>query len=428
MVAMLPLEAARTLLRVTVSVRRGGCDRLNARVRRYFIRKFLEPDIARSAGTDFRPDRLIAADRHLADYFAWLHSLHGPHAGPSCAKASGRASALRGIANSEASVAHKVLILTGGLITSQESSMWQAVRKCWRSTRACDAWLDLKIKLAMAEPLLARGCEQFQLARRPAEVRQAVEDYFAQPVETATPPLTEVVLATLLEEAGLAFECLSLDVLFTDPAHAERLLTETSCVFLSTTYLHDLSELEAVVQRVKRPHNRVVAGGCAGRRPRAAMARHAGRRSRGRGLWRNARGRHRPLAQQRRPGTPRAGGRPGRSTRHSPFLYSGVPAGRSLDDLVLPDWRLAERVHGLCFRMIYYESVRGCPYRCNFCNYPYLFDDAVSHQEARRMADDWTHYVDTLGVEYVTCLDSLFTIPRSACWSSAGCCASAACR
>ena len=73
------------------------------------------------------------------------------------------------------------------------------------------AWLDLKIKLAMAEPLLARGCEQFELARRPAEVRQAVEAYFAQPDETVTPPLTEVVLATLLEGAGLPFESLSLE-------------------------------------------------------------------------------------------------------------------------------------------------------------------------------------------------------------------------
>ena len=92
MVAMLPLEADRTLLRVIISVRRRLVlwDAIHARIRRYFIRKFLEPDVARSAGTDFRPDRLIAADRHLADYFAWLHSLHGSHVVPSCERQDSR--------------------------------------------------------------------------------------------------------------------------------------------------------------------------------------------------------------------------------------------------------------------------------------------------------------------------------------------------
>ena len=38
----------------------------------------------------------------------------------------------------------KVLIVTGGLITSQETSLWQAVRKCWaqfsRARHACDTF------------------------------------------------------------------------------------------------------------------------------------------------------------------------------------------------------------------------------------------------------------------------------------------------
>jgi phenylpropionate dioxygenase-like ring-hydroxylating dioxygenase large terminal subunit len=84
-VSMLPLDENRTLLHVQVSVRRSRTllgrllfDPVNVRLRRYFIRKFLEPDIARSAGTHYDPRRLIAADRYLADYFAWLHALHGP--------------------------------------------------------------------------------------------------------------------------------------------------------------------------------------------------------------------------------------------------------------------------------------------------------------------------------------------------------------
>src|SRR5437899_1084025 len=130
----------------------------------------------------------------------------------------------------------KVLIVTGGLITSQEKSLWQAVRKCWAQfSHARHAWLDLKVKLTMAEPLVAKVFEQIQLPFRSHTLRRAVREYFANPVEMNTPPLTEVVLATLLEKAGLPYECMSLDTLFADPARAQQLLSQMSCVFLSTT-------------------------------------------------------------------------------------------------------------------------------------------------------------------------------------------------
>jgi anaerobic magnesium-protoporphyrin IX monomethyl ester cyclase len=64
--------------------------------------------------------------------------------------------------------------------------------------------------------------------------------------------------------------------------------------------------------------------------------------------------------------------------------------------------------------MIYYESVRGCPYRCNFCNYPYLFsDNRFRYKSAQRMVEEWEQYLGALNVEYITCLDSLFTVPRA---------------
>ncbi len=84
MVGLLPLKPSRTLVTVTTFVRRSDSrigrhmfDPANAAIRRFFVRNFLRPDIARSEGTDYHPDRLIAADALMADYFVWLGRVHG---------------------------------------------------------------------------------------------------------------------------------------------------------------------------------------------------------------------------------------------------------------------------------------------------------------------------------------------------------------
>jgi hypothetical protein len=84
MVSMQPVDRGQTVVYVRVAVprspgrvRRVLWDAPSARIRRFFIRKFLEPDVARSAGTRYNPGRLIGADRWMADYFAWLRRLHG---------------------------------------------------------------------------------------------------------------------------------------------------------------------------------------------------------------------------------------------------------------------------------------------------------------------------------------------------------------
>ena len=288
----------------------------------------------------------------------------------------------------------KVLVITGGLVTGTESSTWSVARRLLRQWMASGhAWLDVKIKLVFAEFLL----------RRPPAGNDA----------PATPDLTEVVIATLLQQAGMPYALATYGDLFDRPRHMRHLLEETDCVFVSTTFLRDLSELMPLVKMLKRPHNRLVVGG-----PLAGLLANE---------WPDT-----PEVDVLAPGygeflipalvdwirsgfrtlVAPAGGRIVDRGR-TKILYSGVPPSEDLDFLPTPDWELSERDRQRRYKMIYYESVRGCPYRCSFCNYPYLFSDTkFRFKSARRMADEWEHYLTRHEIEHITCLDSLFTVPR----------------
>ena len=105
----------------------------------------------------------------------------------------------------------EALIVTGGLITSQERSLWQVARKCWRQFAVSQhAWLDAKIKLAIAEPMVARGWELRRLGKQNDEAAQVVRDYFEQPTLAEIPDLTRVVLHNCLTRAGVACQAVEL--------------------------------------------------------------------------------------------------------------------------------------------------------------------------------------------------------------------------
>jgi hypothetical protein len=82
---VLPIDNLRTLGRVIVWVKRSQIgvgramfDSMNAAMRRIFIRAFLSSDLPRIAGLQYHPEKLIAADGVLADYFAWLENISEP--------------------------------------------------------------------------------------------------------------------------------------------------------------------------------------------------------------------------------------------------------------------------------------------------------------------------------------------------------------
>jgi anaerobic magnesium-protoporphyrin IX monomethyl ester cyclase len=274
----------------------------------------------------------------------------------------------------------------------------------------------------LAEPVflgeLEKRQQKKQLTRKVIKNTATQEDKdllnFITAEENSLPPtLTEAVIFDLLKTEGIDCISITYDDLFKKSVPLEKYLRDTDCVMLSTTLLRDLSELESILPKVKRPHNKVIAGGAltgtlyetwGGSELMDIMAIGYGE------MLVPA------LASWIKSGyqalTPPPRGRM-LQKNHTQFLFSGVPESLSLDNLPTPNWQHMMDYHQKKFKMIYYESVRGCPYRCAFCNYPYLFDDLKFRtKSAAKMADDWKKYQDELGIEYITCLDSLFTMPK----------------
>lgn len=307
----------------------------------------------------------------------------------------------------------RVLVLTGPLIDGKERSLAAIRRKAGiQGSRRRMGWLNTKLKILLGELLLGFRLERRRLASHPPGVREAMARMEPSGASAPEPALAEVILAGALRECGLACEGLSLAELAADPEALEAALGRNGCVFLSATFLFDAAEVEGLARLLKRPHNRIVVGGAlmgilhaewegmpevdvvaVGYGEFLVPALAAWIRSGYAELEAPARGRLLRKAA-------------------SAFLYSGTPETRDLDFLPRPDWT-PYACAGSPLRRLECESVRGCPYRCSFCNYPFLFDDHVfRYKSAARMADDWEAYARDLGVETIACLDSLFTMPK----------------
>jgi hypothetical protein len=81
----------------------------------------------------------------------------------------------------------------------------------------------------------------------------------------------------------------------------------------------------------------------------------------------------------------------------------------NLNELPLPDFSKLSDLGG---GRVLYESVRGCPYRCEFCDYPFLMGNTkFRFKSAQRIFEDWQMMHEAMGVTDILCLDSLFTVP-----------------
>jgi hypothetical protein len=80
----------------------------------------------------------------------------------------------------------------------------------------------------------------------------------------------------------------------------------------------------------------------------------------------------------------------------------------NLDDIPTPRWDLTTE-DGEWPESIFYESLRGCPFKCKFCSYPQQ-SPVWRVKSAERMAQEFAYYASH-GVRYIMCLDSTMLTP-----------------
>lgn len=305
-----------------------------------------------------------------------------------------------------------VLIITGSAHDFAHAGLIDLLKAqfkiCYQEKRF---WLSLKLKITLLENYIY----SILYKRRKLKTQNIdVQNFLNSTDSTHGINLTEVSLATLLEKEKIHYDSITMsEVLFKTPK-ARKLLNKHQVLFISTTLIHDLSELNLILKQAKYKNNKIVIGGALTGTlcnswdgdPRVDIM------AIGYGEmlipclaeW---------IKADFKSLTPPPTGKVVKQ-KHSYFLYSGLPESKNLDFVDTPDWQQYAKKIGKKIDYIYYESVRGCPYRCSFCNYPYLFADSkFRYKSAEKIANDWLRYYQEMQPYMIVALDSLFTIPRS---------------
>jgi radical SAM superfamily enzyme YgiQ (UPF0313 family) len=302
----------------------------------------------------------------------------------------------------------RTLVVTGSLLTLQEPSPLHALQRQLAAMRASNgAWLDIRIKLQAARSLTAIAAWRKTATYQDAPYRDIAEKILAPASDPEPPELAELILASGLMAEGLEVSVATWAQLDASP---EKYLEKIGVVFASTTLLRDLSELIPLIAKIKPFGVKIVVGGSLTSIIRAGWPEGISVVAAGYGEWLLPslaawiKSDFQTLPAPER-GTVDISSTPIR-------VSSGVPTSLSLDTIPTPDWALANTLHQTHFRRAGYESVRGCPYRCAFCNYPFLFDDTKFRvRSASVIASDWLKMA-AAGIRLITCLDSLFTMPK----------------
>ena len=223
-----------------------------------------------------------------------------------------------------------------------------------------------------------------------------------RPRRNSIPHLTTFTLASILEKWEIDYEVLDVGRIRTDSAVLPD--GDFDVVLLSTTYIWEQSDLRSCVEWVEEnlPGCILVVGGqYSNLKYRNLMTRFPAIDFIVRGDGEEAM----PSLLSAISGGTSIGNVPNLVRREKGEIVVHPMSVLDFDAHPSPrfDGRLA---------IVPYESMRGCPFACKFCSYPFA-TPRWRYKSARTIAHDWSRYGEENGAGFVKSLDSTFTIPKS---------------
>ena len=222
-----------------------------------------------------------------------------------------------------------------------------------------------------------------------------------RPLRDAVPHLTTMTLEAILEAAGIQQIHIDTTDIWNGTAHLPA--GQIDAVLVSTSYIWDMSTLGRALnfaRQVADGRPVVLGGQYANIRFRQILARHPDIHCILRGDAEQALPAlliairdHKDLHDIPNLVYPTADGRVAATPRHE-IRFEDWPAPRITGD------RPA----------IPYESMRGCPFTCGFCSFPFA-SPHWRYRTAERIARDWATYAEGNGTRLINAMDSTFTVP-----------------
>ncbi|ADO68346.1 B12-binding domain-containing radical SAM protein [Stigmatella aurantiaca] len=287
------------------------------------------------------------------------------------------------------------------LLLSGLGPVWPAASSFWDSDTLSNTFFDLKAKVAPYHPGLDRRLTAQNFHYRVGNESRPV----FRPRLQGEPHLTSETLCSILDGCGRDYEMFRLEDVWYEKCEPQT--TNPDVIALSTTFICNRKAFNAAIEwiRARFPNAKVVVGGQYSNLKYMRLMREFP------GIDFIVRGDAEiafPMLLDALEGKADLG--------KVPNLVIGGPGSGEERQVTLTEFGYinVDQHPSPRFRghrpIIPYESMRGCPFTCKFCSFPFASPE-WRYKSADKICHDWASYAEANGASLIRAMDSTFTVP-----------------